>query len=93
MARKVRGLPSSVVVTTLFLWREQARKEVRAMSAYWSVHTLAKQLDISVRLAQKLIACGAIPSIKLPEPQRGRRVLASDALAWANSREKQEVAA
>jgi hypothetical protein len=68
------------------------------MSDYWSLQTMAAKLDISVRLAQRLVADGSIPSIKLPEPQRGRRVLASDALAWATSRgaatpEKQEVAA
>jgi hypothetical protein len=53
---------------------------------YWSLQTMAARLEISLRLAQKLVANGSIPSIKLPEPQRGRRVLASDALAWTNSR-------
>jgi hypothetical protein len=54
--------------------------------AYWSIDTLASELDISRRLAQKLVADGTIPSIKLPEPQRGRRIRSEDALRWATSR-------
>jgi hypothetical protein len=59
--------------------------------AFWSVKTLAEQLDISPRLAQRLVADGSIPSIRFPAPSRSVRVNSTDAVAWATSRTKENV--